>query len=257
LPLRPRKVPGRPPWASWVRLLQPSGSRKPPATPDAEEEAGVADPVHDEGLELGVGRAEPVLEHTARADALEALVVGIVADRRLGEPEADQQVAAQADQLPADERHEQVVAQHDGEHGEDEEAELPREARRQLVSMHVPGVVDQHDGGEQADDHGHDRAHRVGVGAEAEGEAAEVEPRHVRALVGRAMRNDEDGEPHGERGAAGHDRGAERMREVGPRHQHGEQRGGQRSQQDSGGQPGRDHERSSRVFSRSMSLVVR
>jgi hypothetical protein len=50
---------------------------------DADQEAGVADAVADERLQLRVRRAQQVLEHAARAAALHALVVGVVAGGRL------------------------------------------------------------------------------------------------------------------------------------------------------------------------------
>jgi hypothetical protein len=73
----------------------------------AQQEAEVAHPVGDERLLAGVG-------------------VG-----RLAVPETDQQVAAQADALPADEHHRQGIAQHQHEHGAAEEVEVREE----------PGVV--------------------------------------------------------------------------------------------------------------------
>ena len=55
------------------------------------------------------------------------------------EPEADQQVAAEADAFPADEEHRQVVAEDQDQHREDEQVQVGEEARVRLVLAHVLG----------------------------------------------------------------------------------------------------------------------
>ena len=71
----------------------------------AEDEAEVADAVDDERLLAGVGR------------------------RLLLEPEADQQVRAEADALPADEHHQEVGAEHEHEHERREQVQVREVAR--------------------------------------------------------------------------------------------------------------------------------
>ena len=78
-------------------LLEVEGADVGPDDQQADDEAGVADAVGDERLVGGVGGAGP-------------LVV-----------EADQQVRADADQLPAHENLEQIVGQHQVEHREAEQ----------------------------------------------------------------------------------------------------------------------------------------
>ena len=51
-----------------------------------------------------------------------------VGRRFLQEPEADQQVAAQAHAFPADEHHDQVRGQHQRQHEEHEEIQVAEEA---------------------------------------------------------------------------------------------------------------------------------
>ena len=72
---------------------------------DAEREAEVADPVDDEGLDRGG--------------------VGL----RLLVPEADQQIAREADALPAEEQLHQIVGRHQHQHGEGEQRQIGEEAR--------------------------------------------------------------------------------------------------------------------------------
>ena len=72
---------------------------------DAEREAEIADAVDDEGLDRrGVGRG-PVV------------------------PEADQEIGAEADALPAEEQLHEIVGRHQHQHEEGEEAEIGHEAR--------------------------------------------------------------------------------------------------------------------------------
>ena len=72
---------------------------------EADEEAPVADAVDDERLLARCG------------------------GRRFGEPEADEQVGRQPDQLPADEHEPEVVRQHQRQHRGDEQVHVAEEAR--------------------------------------------------------------------------------------------------------------------------------
>ena len=83
-----------------------------------EPEAEVADPVDDEGL-LGGARG-----------------------RRLLVPVADEEVAAQADRLPPDVQHQEVVAQDQQQHAEHEEVQVGEEAPQAPIAVHVADRVD-------------------------------------------------------------------------------------------------------------------
>ncbi len=104
------------------------------------DQAEVADAVGDEGLLAGRG-------------------VLLVA-----EPEADQQVAAQAHALPADEEHRQAVAQDEHQHREDEQVQVGEEAVVALVLLHVLGRVQV----DQEADAGDDQAHHAVQGVKGE-----------------------------------------------------------------------------------------
>ena len=95
---------------------------------DPEREAHVADAVDDECLLGGERRG--------------ALAV----------PEADEQVAAQPDQLPGHEHDQEVAGQHQQQHREHEQVQVGEEPPVPRVVAHVPDRVDVH---EQAD-RGHD-----------------------------------------------------------------------------------------------------
>ena len=73
---------------------------------DAEQEAEVAEAVGDERLLAGVRRRGPF------------------------EPEADEQVAGDADQFPEDEQLDEIVGQHDAEHREGEQAQAGEDSAR-------------------------------------------------------------------------------------------------------------------------------
>ena len=101
---------------------------------DADGEAHVADARDDERFFARVGR------------------------RFLQEPEADQQVAAQAHAFPSDEHHDQVRGQHQRQHEEHEQIQVAEEAVVAAFVRHVAGRidVDQHadEGNHQQHHHG-------------------------------------------------------------------------------------------------------
>ena len=102
-----------------------------------DQEAEVADPVDDERLHPGVGR--PVL-----------LVV-----------EADQQVGAEPHPLPADEHHQEVVAQDQQQHRPHEQVEVDEVALVALLVGHVADRVDVDPEADEGDDEHHHRRQRV------------------------------------------------------------------------------------------------
>ena len=82
---------------------------------------------------------------------------------RIGVPEADEQVAAEAHALPPDEGEDERVAEDEGEHRRDEEVQVreePGEARVVLV-RHVRGRVDVDERADAGDDHDHRRGEPV------------------------------------------------------------------------------------------------
>jgi hypothetical protein len=83
------------------------------APEDAEEEAEVADAIHDERLLGRIGRR--------------GLLVVMV----------DQEVGAEAHQFPEHENHQQVVREHDAEHREHEDRQPAEVARARPVIVHV------------------------------------------------------------------------------------------------------------------------
>ena len=88
---------------------------------DAEREAEIADAVDDEGLDRrGVGF-------------------------RLVIPEADQQIAREADALPAEEQLHQVVGRHQHQHGEGEQRQIGEEARPVRILVHVADRIEVHE----------------------------------------------------------------------------------------------------------------
>src|SRR5262249_19540191 len=85
-------------------LAHPGAAHAPEEEREAADEAPVADAVDDEGLHPRGG-----------------LLVVLV-------PEADEQVAAEADALPAEEHHDEVVPEDEEQHREDEEVQVREEA---------------------------------------------------------------------------------------------------------------------------------
>ena len=117
-----------------------------------QEEAEVADAVGDEGFFGGGGGA-----------GLEAVVV-------------DQQVGAEADQLPENEHHEKIVGEDDAEHGEHEDREAAEVAGLGLVVVHVAEREHVHAEADHADDAEHEGGEVVELEAERELKGIELEP---------------------------------------------------------------------------------
>ena len=135
-------------WASTSWMFRVCRLR--PDQHDPEDESDIADPVDDERLLAGQGRAAA------------------------GEPEADQQVAAQPDQLPGHEDDQEVVGQDQQEHREHEQVEVGEEPPVAAVVAHVADRVDVD---EQADRGHHDQ--------QAGGQGVDEEAGRDRELAGR------------------------------------------------------------------------
>ena len=157
------------------------------------QEGEVADPVDDEGLAPGLGR--------------EVLI----------EVEADQQVGAEADALPADEHHEVVVAEDQEQHGAHEEVQVGEISPVTLLVGHVADRVDVDQEADEGDHEEHDGRERVEQEGDVDRERAGgpgveqlLERRVARAgeELGQAGERDEEREA----GSADADRGRQRLR---------------------------------------------
>ncbi len=126
---------------------------------DPEGEADVADPVDDERLLGGQRRA--------------ALAV----------PEPDQQVAAQADQLPGHEHDQEVAGQDEQQHAEHEQVEVGEEAPVARVVGHVADRVDVDQQADRGDDDQEAGGQRVDDEADLDHEVAGGDPREEVDLV--------------------------------------------------------------------------
>ena len=134
------------------QLREVHRAERDPRQDDAEDEPEVADAVGEEGFLRGVGS-------------------GV-----LLEPEADEQVAAHADQLPKHEHHEEVVREHDAEHREGEEAQAGEVAAVAAVAMQVAARVDVNHQPDAGDDEEHELGERVEQEAEGDFQVADGEP---------------------------------------------------------------------------------
>ena len=105
----------------------------PEENEDAEGESGVADPVDDERLVAGRG-------------------VGM-----LFVPEPDQAVRTQSHAFPAHEHQQEVVGQHERQHGRGEQVQIREKAPVRLVVVHVAGRIEVN----QPADAGHDEHHHA------------------------------------------------------------------------------------------------
>ncbi len=141
----------------------------------AEAEAEVADAVDDERLLSG-----------ARG-------------RRLLVPEADEGVAAQADRLPADVEHQEVVAQDQQQHAEHEQVQVGEEAPVPAVAVHVADGVDVDEEADRADDQQKHRGQAVDQEADVDLEVARRDPSVDGDLVLVAADDDVDEDDHADR----------------------------------------------------------
>ena len=118
----------------------------------ADEQRRVAHPGDDEGLP----RRRPV--------------------RPLPVPEPDQQEAAQPHALPAHEQEQEVVGQHQDEHGGDEQVHVGEEAPVSLVAAHELHRVEKDEKAHEGDHEHHHHGQRVEIEGDARSEAAYPEP---------------------------------------------------------------------------------
>ena len=119
----------------------------------AEQEAGIADAVGDEGLLAGAGLV------------------------RILEPEADQQVGGEPHAFPADEQDEQRPAEHEQQHEEQEQVQIGEVAGVARVVLHVADRVDVDQRAHAGHDQRHHRAQAVEIEGDLERAAADDGPR--------------------------------------------------------------------------------
>ena len=199
------------------------------APEDAEEEAEVADAIHDERLLGGIGGR--------------GLLVVMV----------DQEVGAEAHQFPEHENHQQVVREHDAEHREHEDREPAKVPRPRPVVVHVAERKHVHRETDNPDDRQHEGGEVIELEAERQREVSQLQPRHRRreALAAQGEREAGAGHRHGRR--HGHQRG----QPATPAEEERDHRGrGQRREQDEKGERkgghgiGRKFSQSRRALSR-------
>ena len=130
-------------------------AERPEREQDADRESGVSQARGDEGFLAG-------------GDG-----------RLLQEPEANQQVAAQAHAFPPDEHHDQVRGQHQREHEEDEKVQVAEEAVVAALVRHVAGGIDVHQRADEGDHQQHDDSELVDLQRETDAEASGGEPGEI------------------------------------------------------------------------------
>ena len=201
-----------------------------PEDDQADQEADVTDACGDERFFGGDPRRQQV----------DATAGGAI------EPEADQQIAAQADELPADEEEQHIVRQNDGQHAEREQRQVREEARVTRVEVpvldHVRARVHVDQEADHRNDHEHDRRERIDLDTEAQElfgsrvgcivweQAEPVDLGVVRGAGQRLGQDDQEGQEH--RDAHRHDRHPGGQWLLAPRNEDDDQEGDERQQED-------------------------
>ena len=175
-------------------LGRPGDGRR--VRPDAEHRAEVQrsevhedqdDPEHHRGV-ADPGRDERLLR---RARGARSLV-----------PEADQQVGAQPDALPAEVEQEVIVREDEDQHEEDEQVQVGEEAFEARIAVHVADRVDVDQGTDAGDDQHHGEGQRIDQERDPQTEAPGIDPREqlddVLALLG-GQREEVEQDGHADR----------------------------------------------------------
>ena len=207
------------------RVRQPRVQRKLRRLTGRPEEEGDAD--ESEGIPRHRARLEPVehVEEVHRTEGQEdrddpdrvapvpdavhhERLLRRVIGRRALEPKADEQVAAEADALPAHEHQQVVVCHHEDQHREDEEREPREEPIEPGVVRHVAVRVHEDQERDDRDDEKHRRREGVDQRGDVDGEIAHSDPAvqrdDGRRLSAKHLEEDAD---RNERGEADRDRG--------------------------------------------------
>ncbi len=155
-----------------------SPPRRPAATPPRQSPARTHRPVqqrHDAALgwicsvpSALKSRKRPI---ASAASPMRVMMKAFIAARTLAGsliPEADEQIAAQPHAFPAEIEQQQVIRQHQREHGADEQVHIGEKARISSLAGHVADRIQV----DEEADHGDDQHHHHGQRIEIEGDAA-------------------------------------------------------------------------------------
>ena len=107
------------------------GPQAPKQEKQTQEKTGVTNPVDDKGLFPGAG----------------LFVVRI--------PKANEQIGAQPDAFPAHEEQQDIIAQHQQQHGGGKEVEIGKIAHHIVVVGHIADGIDVDEKADPGDDHDH------------------------------------------------------------------------------------------------------
>ncbi len=131
-------------------------------------------------------------------------LIARIRGRLLQEPEADQQIAAQAHAFPAHEEQCIVRGQNQRQHEKHEEIEIREEAPVAPVVGHIPGGVEMNQPAHAGDDEQHDHGELVDLQREIGAEVSGVDPGEVGLHPGNLRRAERGELPNGfERGQEG------------------------------------------------------
>ena len=153
-----------------VHLVQvqgrlPARREAPEEQEHADQERRIADPVGQHRLLAGIGV------------------------RHLAVPEADQQVRAEPDALPADEHHRQRVGQHQDQHRAGEEVQVGEISRQVGVVLHVSDRIEMDEEPDPGDDEDHHGTEGVDAKRQVDRKRPHRDPR-IGAIVERAPRRE-------------------------------------------------------------------
>ncbi len=185
------------------------GAEGDPDQHDAEAEAEVPHPGHDEGLLARVGGRLPLV------------------------PEADQEVGAEAHRLPEHVQDQEVAGQHQHHHREHEEVQVGEEAGVAVVVVHVAGGVEVDEEAHSGHHQQHHRGELVHLRGDRGLERSRDHPREQVAGPGLAVPDPDEHEARGhERGEEGRNRDPVRLVPDEAPEQGVDQRAEQREQRD-------------------------
>ena len=126
---------------------------------DGQRQADVTDPVHDEGLLRGGRGGRPI------------------------RPEPDQQVGRQADTLPAGVQRDERVAEHQQQHGRDEQVQVGEELAPVRVVRHVADGIDVDQRADAGDQQHEGQRQRVDEQAKVDVQRSGLDPGEDAHLV--------------------------------------------------------------------------
>ena len=95
------------------------------------------------------------------------------------EVKSDQQIAARAHAFPSDEQQQEIIRQHQHQHGEHEEIQIAEETVIAAFVRHVAGGIDVNQKSDAGDDENHHRGKRVELKSPVGDEVREAAVEHV------------------------------------------------------------------------------